>query len=94
MSLIYPYEFAGGLNIHDGRASGEAVIQGDTAVFTAYDKELCKIRLEFTRPGTLDVTMESGSGIGCGFGLNVSADGTYKKISGAEPKFSVHKSAN
>ena len=94
MSLIYPYEFAAGISIHDGRASGEAVIQGDTAVFTAYDKELCKIRLEFTRPGTLDVTMESGSGIGCGFGLNVSADGTYKKISGAKPKFRVNKSAN
>src|ERR1700741_146835 len=42
MNLIYPYESTAGMNIHDRRASGEAVIQGDTAVFTpeeAHDKE-------------------------------------------------------
>ncbi|HKQ76436.1 MAG TPA: hypothetical protein VJ810_22265 [Blastocatellia bacterium] len=93
MSLIYPYESAAGMNVHQGRASGEAVIQGDTADFTAEEAPECKIRLEFTKPGTLDVTMESGSGIGCGFGHNVSADGTYQKTSGAKPKFGVNKSA-
>jgi len=95
MKLIRPNQIAEDrISVNVGEANGEAVIQGDTAVFTAYDKELCKIRLEFTKPGLLDVTMESGSGIGCGFGPNVSADGTYIKISGAKPKFSVNKSAN
>jgi hypothetical protein len=48
----------------------------------------CKITLKFSKPGTLIVTTENG--LECGFGLNVSADGRYKKTSGAKPKFSAN----
>jgi hypothetical protein len=88
MKLIYPFEAAAGTSVNVGEASGEAVIQDDTAVFTPEEGGACKITLEFSRPGTLIVTTENYSE--CGFGLNVSGDGTYKKTSGAKPKFSVN----
>lgn len=90
MELIYPYRVNGELSANLGSASGEAVIQGDTAVFTPEDAAgaSCKITLKFSKPGTLIVTTENN--IECGFGHNVSADGTYKKTSGAKPKFGVN----
>ena len=91
MKLVYPFEAAAGTSVNVGEASGEAVIQDNTAVFTPKESGACKITLEFSmfsRPGTLIVTTENNSE--CGFGLNVSADGTYKKTSGAKPKFGVN----
>ena len=94
MELTYPFVAANGeLSANVGEASGEAVIEGDTAVFApndaaVYDKT-CKIRLKFARPGTLIVTTENN--LDCGFGHNVSADGTYKKWSSAKPKFGAHR---
>jgi hypothetical protein len=98
MNLVYPFEAAAGTSVNVGEASGEAVIEkfsdkylARTAVFTPKEGGVCKITLEFSRfprPGTLTVTTESNSE--CDFGLNVSADGTYKKTSGAKPKFSVN----
>lgn len=89
MELVYPYEVNGELSANVGTASGEAVITGDTAVFVPeYSREEnqeCKITLRFTKPGTLIVSTEHN--LGCGFGLNVSADGTYRKTSSAKPKF-------
>ena len=89
MELVYPYEVNGERMVHMGAASGEAVITGDTAVFTPdYSREVnqeCKITLKFTKPGTLIVSTENN--LGCGFGFNVEADGTYRKTSGAKPKF-------
>ena len=86
MELIYPYVSSAGITANFGSASGEAVIQGDTAVFTPEEGAgaLCKITLKFSKPGTLIVTTENN--IECGFGHNVSADGAYKKTSGAKPK--------
>lgn len=88
MSLVYPYESSAGLMVNLGSASGEALIQGDTAVFAPEDGASCKITLKFSKPGTLIITTENG--VECGFGHNVSADGTYKKTSGAKPKFGVN----
>jgi hypothetical protein len=90
MDLVYPYQVNGEMTANLGTASGEAVIQGDTAVFTPGDAAdaLCKITLKFSRPGTLIVTTENN--INCSFGHNVSADGTYKKTSGARPKFEAN----
>jgi hypothetical protein len=87
MDLVYPYQVNGEMTANLGSASGEAMIEGDTAVFTPEDaaSASCKITLKFSRPGTLIVTTENN--IDCGFGHNVSADGTYKKTSGAKPKF-------
>jgi hypothetical protein len=92
MNLVHPYEASAGISVNVGSASGEAVIQGDTAVFApgndAADSKSCKMTLKFSKPGTLIVTTENN--IECGFGHNVSADGRYKKTSGAKPRFGVN----
>ena len=89
MNLIYPYKANREALANFGSATGEAVIQGDTAVFVPdYAKESntsCRITLKFSRPGTLVVSTENN--LDCGFGFNVEADGTYRKFS-AKPKFS------
>ena len=91
MELIFPYTANREQLANVGTASGEAVINGDTAVFEPeYSVEQggdqrCKITLKFTKPGTLVVSTEHN--INCGFGFNVSADGTYQKTSSAKPKF-------
>ena len=90
MSLIYPYKANREALANVGEASGEALINGDTAIFVPdYAKEnnnACRITLKFTKPGTLVVTTENN--LDCGFGFNVEADGTYRKRSAAKPKFS------
>src|SRR5262249_46297002 len=89
MSLIYPYKANKQSLANVGQATGEAVIDGDTAVFVPdYAKENkneCRITLKFSKPGTLIVTTENN--LDCGFGFNVEADGTYRKTSSAKPKF-------
>jgi hypothetical protein len=86
MTLIYPYQTDDGPSANFGDESGEAVIEGDTAVFTSAGGDSCKITLKFSKPGTLIVKTDENH-YHCGFGNNVSADGTYKKTSGAKPKF-------
>ena len=66
-----------------GEGAGIIRIDGDTANFKPDGAEdECKIVLKFT-DGKLIVTQD---GI-CGFGFNVTAAGTYKKISSKKPKF-------
>ena len=89
MELVYPY-VANGALANFGTATGHAVINGDTAVFVPDDTvtggtEPCKITIRFTKPGTLVVSTENN--LACGFGFNVSADGRYRKVSGAKPQF-------
>ena len=79
---FYRY-LAGGYNT--GSAQGEARIDFDVAKFVPPDTEGCTITLKFL-PGKLVVTQEGGD-FTCGFGHNVTADGTYRKISSAKPKF-------
>ena len=68
---------------NEGEGSGIATIEGDTAIFKPEGaEEECQITLTFTA-GKLVVTQ---TGI-CGFGHNVSAEGTYKKVSFKKPKF-------
>jgi hypothetical protein len=71
-----------------GEARGEAEIAGDTATLKPEDTQECTITLKFLRGGKVKVT-QKGSDADCGFGHNVTADGMYKKISGAKPKFSA-----
>lgn len=70
-----------------GEAAGEAAITGDTAIFKPADTEQCTITLKFLTGGRLKAT-QKGTDAECGFGANVSADGSYKKTSSAKPKFS------
>ena len=82
-SGVWEHESAAGPTANTGEGSGIAKIEGDTAIFKPEGVEdECKITLKFTR-GKLVVTQE---GI-CGFGFNVTADGTYKKTSSHKPKF-------
>ena len=82
MDLIYPYRLNGEALANFGSATGEAVLTGDTAVFTPdYSREAneaCQITLRFAKPGTLVVSTENNEG--CGFGFNVAADGTEKRV--------------
>ena len=84
-NLIYP-DINGGGGGNLGTADGEAVIVGDTATFAPADFDQCKITIKFVRPGQIKVT-QKGNDSECGFGANVSASGTYKRVSAAKPKF-------
>ena len=72
-------------SVNMGNASGEATIEGNVAIFIPPDTERCKITMKFL-PGKMVVTQE-GDDFECGFGHNVNAAGTYKKIRSGKPKF-------
>ncbi len=86
MDLLYPYIVNGELSANVGELDGEAAIVGDVAVYDSAENGTCTITIKFVRPGTIKVSQEETEA-GCGFGMNVSAEGTYKKVSGAKPKF-------
>lgn len=83
-SGTYEYRDGNGdLTANVGEGRGIAHIEGDTAIFNPYpDDANCKITMKFAT-GKMIVTQEGN----CGFGLNVSAAGTYRKTSSAKPKF-------
>lgn len=85
--LLYPYLLSTGeRSANVGSAEGEATIEGDTAIYTSEENGQCKITIKFVKAGTIEVT-QNGTDAECGFGFNVNAGGTYKKSSGAKPKF-------
>ena len=69
-----------------GYAFGDATIDGNIATFKPPDTEHCEITLVFLR-NKLKV-MQDGSDADCGFGHNVNATGTYRKIKSGKPGFS------
>jgi hypothetical protein len=73
-------------SVNTGYASGEATIEGNVAVWSLPEYGPCKITIVFLRNNRLKVTQE-GDSPDCGFGHNVRADGTYRKIRGGKPKF-------
>jgi hypothetical protein len=82
-SGVYEYKSPQGPTANEGEGSGVATIEGDTAIFKPEGaEEECQITLKFIG-GKLVVTQ---TGI-CGFGHNVSAEGTYKRISSKKPNF-------
>jgi hypothetical protein len=79
----YEYQSPQGPMANTGEGSGIALIEGETAIFKPEGAEdECKITMKFTG-GKLVVSQQ---GI-CGFGHNVSAAGTYRKVSSRKPKF-------
>jgi len=79
----YEYKSPAGPMANTGEGSGIARIEGETAVFKPDGAEdECKITLKFSH-GKLIVTQ---TGV-CGFGNNVTAEGTYRKVSAKKPKF-------
>jgi uncharacterized protein len=64
-----------------GEVSGEVPLKGNAASYTDKDND-CGLSFKFAS-GKLVVTQDGS----CGMGLNVSASGTYKRVSAAPPKF-------
>jgi uncharacterized protein len=64
-----------------GEVSGEVPLTGDAASFVDQETD-CALSLKFA-PEKLIVTQDGS----CEMGLNVSASGTYKRVSAAPPKF-------
>jgi hypothetical protein len=82
-SGVYEYKTPQGPTANEGVGNGVATIEGDTAIFKPEGaEEECQITLKFTR----DKLVVTQTGI-CGFGHNVTAAGTYKKVSARKPKF-------
>lgn len=69
-----------------GEAIGEATIDGNIAVFIPGDTTKCKITMNFLPPNKMIVHQE-GSDAECGFGHNVMADGTYRRVKAGRPKW-------
>ena len=85
--LVYPYvDGMGEMSANMGEAEGTATIEGDTAVYSSDEFGQCQITIKFVKPAEIEITQE-GSDSDCGFGHNVTADGTYKKTSSVKPKF-------
>jgi hypothetical protein len=84
-SGVFEYKNAYGPTANTGEGAGVIRIERNTAIFKPDGAEdECKITLTFV-DGKLIVTQ---NGI-CGFGFNVRADGTYKKVSSKKPKFDL-----
>ncbi len=60
-----------------GTADGVANINGIDATFSPKDFENCRFTMKFT--GGKLIVKQSGTDMDCGFGMGVSADGTYTK---------------
>jgi len=68
-----------------GEAIGEATIEGNLATFIPGDTTGCKITMTFLT-NRMKVEQE-GTDADCGFGHNVMATGTYRRVKGGKPKF-------
>ena len=84
LALVYEYQSGEGPMANLGDAAGEATIENDIAVFVPEGFGDCKITMTFLPNGKLKVEQK---GEQCGFGHNVRAEGTFRKISSREPKF-------
>jgi hypothetical protein len=88
MDLVYPYTLrTGEPMVNMGGLDGEADIVGDLATYRSTGiSGTCEIKIRFLRPGSVAVT-QSTEDHACGFGHNVTADGTYRKVSARRPNF-------
>ncbi|MCA1850594.1 MAG: hypothetical protein LC672_06005, partial [Acidobacteria bacterium] len=84
-SGTYEYKVRGEWTANLGTADAVTTLKGDTAVFVPQDTEGCSITLKFA--GRKLIVTQSGTDADCGFGHNVSAQGTYTKRSSRPPKF-------
>lgn len=89
MQLSYEYKVPSGPMANVGEAFGEASIENDVATFHPPDTQDCTITIKFL-PGN-KIKVSEDRTINCGFGLNVSSAGTYKKIRAGKPKFDVDR---
>jgi hypothetical protein len=69
-----------------GEAIGEATIMGNVATFIPGDTTKCKITMMFL-PNNKMVVEQEGLDAECGFGHNVMASGTYRRVKAGKPKW-------
>jgi hypothetical protein len=69
-----------------GEAIGEASIVGKVATFIPGDTTKCKITMTFL-PNDRMVVQQEGLDADCGFGHNVMATGSYRRVKAGKPKF-------
>lgn len=69
-------------NVHNGQVQGIARLENGVAIYQA---DSCKLRIEFLP--TKARIMQSDEVGDCGFGANVTATGSYRKIDSRKPKF-------
>jgi hypothetical protein len=81
----YAYKLGRELMANTGTADGMARLKGNVANFVPPDTQGCSISLSFV--GNKLVVGQTGSDSNCGFGHNVTTDGTYIKRSSRPPKF-------
>ena len=85
---LYTYPLADGTkntNTNMGEGQSIAIIEGTQATFKPDEaEEECLITMNFIR-GVLEVE-QKGS---CGFGLNVTLAGTYRRVSSRRPRFDL-----
>ena len=81
----YEYKVNGNLNANVGEAKGIATFNGNTAVLLPEEREGCEIALKFS--GNKIIVKPKNEFKNCGFGMNVTAQGTYTKVS-SKPDFS------
>lgn len=84
--LLYEYKSPQGPSANIGTALGIADIKNDVATFSPEAGENCTITIKFLAGNKIKVTQD-GSDSACGFGHNVTADGTYRKTKSGKPKF-------
>lgn len=90
--LVYPFtDGTGQLSANTGQAEGTATISGDTAVYQSTEFGECTITIKFVMPGTIEVDQEGDSA--CGFGHNVTAAGTFRRVNRNKPTFSKTKTS-
>ena len=68
-------------NVHNGELNGVVALQKGIAL---YDRDDCKLKFEFLS-NRVRITQLNDEG--CGFGANVTAAGTYRKLDSKNPKF-------
>ena len=68
-----------------GEAIGEATINGNVATFIPGDTTKCKITLTFLRNKM--IVEQEGLDADCGFGHNVMASGTYRRVKAGKPRW-------
>jgi hypothetical protein len=85
MNLTYEYKTPSGPMANTGEWSGEATIENDVAVLYPSDNHDCKVTIKFLPGNKIKVSEEHT--FDCGWGLNVSSAGTYRKTKAGKPKF-------
>ena len=80
----HEYRSSAGPSAHTGELSAVGRIEGTTAILKPADLNgECTITMKFA-PGRMVVTQDGE----CGFGLGVTADGMYRRVSSRKPSFS------